>query len=121
MCDLVQSESEVRLFGEEISLGAGKGRGSGTEVVKSEERSEIEGLGIGGTSGLGVGGKQDKEFDGSGGSGVGGRGVGGGDVGTFGGQLCVPGVGGTSSFLNDFHRKVLLPICPHHPRCHDPI
>ena len=37
LCDLVQSESEVRLFGEEVSLGAGKGRGSGTAVVKSEE------------------------------------------------------------------------------------
>ena len=108
LCDLVQSESEVRLFGEEVSLGAGKGKGSGTAVVKSEERSEIEGLGIGGISGSGVGGKRDKEFDGSGGSGVGGRGVGGGNVGTFGGQLCAPGVGGTSSFLNDISSKSII-------------
>ena len=36
LCDLVQSESEVRLFGEKISLSAGKGKGSGTAVVKSD-------------------------------------------------------------------------------------
>ena len=93
LCDFVPSESEVRLFGDCVSRVSGKGKGSG----------QIGGLGVGGISGmevnaartlrdLGIGGGSGTEVDGSGGLGVGGYGVGG-DMGTFGGQFCVPEVG----------------------------
>ena len=72
----------------------GKGKGLGTVGVRDGGlRSEIRELGIGGSE---VGGTLGTEVDGSGGRGVGGYGVGG-DVGTFGGQLCVPEVGGRTS------------------------
>ena len=82
--DLVQSESEVRVFGGAVPLSAGKGKGTGTVGVRSGGRSEIEGLGVGGISELGVREIWDKEIDGCGGLGVGGRGVGGKKIGTFG-------------------------------------
>ena len=44
LCDLVQSESEVRMFGESVSRVSGKGKGSG----------QIGGLGVGGMSGTEV-------------------------------------------------------------------
>ena len=53
----MQSESEVRMFGESVSRVSGKGKGSG----------QIGGLGVGGMSGA-------EEIDGSGGLGVGGSG-----------------------------------------------
>ena len=72
LCDLVQSESEVRMLGEKVSSSVGK------------------------------------EIDGSGGVGVGGRGIGRGDVGTFGGELCVPAVGETNSFLTGISSKSIF-------------
>ena len=113
LCDLVQSESEVRVFGGNVLLKSGKGKGTDTVGVGSGERSDIGGLGFGGISGLGVGGTRDEEINGSGGLGVGGlgvggRGIGGGNVGTFGGQLCIPEVGGTISFPNDVASKSVI-------------
>ena len=55
MCGLVQSESEVRVFGGDFMLSTGKGKGTGTVGVRSGGlRSEIGGLGVGGMSGTEV-------------------------------------------------------------------
>ena len=105
LCDIRQLESEVRVCGGDVLLSTGKGKGTGTVGDRSGGRSEIGGLGVGGISGVGVGGISGTEVDGSGGRRVdesGGRrvegcGVGG-SAGTFGGQLCMPEVGGTNSF-----------------------
>ena len=71
LCDLVQSESEVRVFGGDVSLRAGKGKGTGTVGVGSGGlRSEIGGLGVGGISGTEVDGSGGQGVDGSGGRGV---------------------------------------------------
>ena len=65
MCDLRQSESEVREFEDGFSLRIGKGKGSGTVGVRDGGlRSEIGELGIGGSE---VGGTLGTEVDGSGG------------------------------------------------------
>ena len=90
LCDLRQSESEVRAFGDDVSLRTGKGKGSGTVGFGDGGlRSDIGEFGIGGSR---VGGTLGTEVDGSRGLGVGGSGVGG-SVGTFGGQFCVPEAG----------------------------
>ena len=88
LCDLRQSASEVRVFGECVPRGFGKGRGSGS-VGAGVGGSEIGGSGSD-IGGLGVGGSGVAGTLGTEGVGIGGEGEFGG---TFGGQLCVPEVG----------------------------